>query len=368
MTTRGPQHVSLIEGGTALRFDTEYKAGKLSQPVVTRQPDRPVIDKLEIERSEASGWKDQVVVEWSLPRSSPPQIAYKIEVFGHRAAGGRPLKVVEDFAPHISVKRLDSAGSPRSVRLTVTDIFDQQTSIVIPVRPTAPAAAGAAAGLRPGLRYAYYEAPEGARWERLPELTGFAPVKRGGVNALDVSVQRGGKRPYAVRFAGFLRVPAGGLYSFSLKSLDGSRLRLGGKVIGDNDGLHTRAEKQYPAALAKGLHSFEVLHFRGGSELSIEQLAVLWEGPGIERRTLGAGDLFREVSADVPSITLPPAWGADGPDDNLIEIRPKIDRRGRAVKKVEYYCGKLLLNTVPEEPFLFRKVLPQGRNRMMARL
>ncbi|MHC4253977.1 MAG: PA14 domain-containing protein, partial [Planctomycetota bacterium] len=166
-----------------------------------------------------------------------------------------PLKVVEDYAPHISVKRLDSEGSARSVRLTVTDIFDQRTSIIVPVVPVAPAVARTIGKLRSGLRYAYYEAPEGAKWDRLPELTALEPVRQGGVNGLDVSVQKGGKRPYAVRFTGSLRVPASGLYSFSLKSLDGSRLKLGGKVIGDNDGLHTRSEKLYAAALAEGLHS-----------------------------------------------------------------------------------------------------------------
>jgi hypothetical protein len=70
----------------------------------------------------------------------------------------------------------------------------------------------------------------------------------------------------------------------------------------------------------------------------------------------------------VPSIALAPAKGAEDPEDNLIEIRPKIDRRGHAVRRVEYYCGKLLLNSVSEEPYVFRKVLPQGENRMMARL
>ncbi|MHC4504082.1 MAG: PA14 domain-containing protein, partial [Planctomycetota bacterium] len=363
-----PQHVRLIEHGTALRFDTDYKLGNLPQPVVTKQPDRPPMDKLEIARVEASGWRNQVIVKWNLPRSSPPQIAYRIEVFGGRTAEGRPLKVDEDYAPHVTVKRLDSGGRPGSVRLTVTDIFDQQTSVVVPVAPIVPSAAGAAAKVRPGLRYAYYEAPEGAKWDRLPEPAALEPVRRGGVNGLDVSIQKGGKRPYAVRFAGYLRVPAGGLYAFSLKSLDGSRLKIGGEVIGDNDGLHSRSEKQYAAALAEGLHGFELLHFRGSSNLSIGQLAVLWEGPGIERRTLGAGDLFREVPADAPSITLTPARGVDGPEDNLVEIRPKIDRRGHALGRVEYYCGKLLLNTVSEEPFLFRKVLPEGRNRVMARL
>ena len=368
MSTKGPQHVKLIERGTAMRFDTSYTTGELEQPVTTKQPARPALDKLEIERSEAFAWKNQVIVQWNLPKSSPPQIGYKIELFAGGQANGPPLKVVQDYAPHISVKRLDAEVPAKTVRLTVTDLFDQKKSIVIPVQPIAPLAARPTGRLRPGLRYAYYEAPNGTRWDRLPALSAMKPVRRGGVNRLDVSVQKGRKRPYALRYLGYLRVPAGGLYAFSLKSLDGSRLKIDGKLIGDNDGVHTRSERLYAAALAKGLHGFELYHFRGVGRLSINQLAVLWEGPGLERRELGEDDFLRGVSGDMPSIKLAPAAATEDPKDNLTVIRPEIKAKKHAIARVEYFCGKLLLCTVTKKPFHLRGVLPEGDNRMMARL
>jgi len=368
MSTKGPQHIKLIEQDTALRFDTEYTAGKLSGPVVVKQPGQPVFDRLEIERSRSRAWKDQVIVTWRLPKSSPPQIAYKIEVFGNTQARGTPLKVEEDYAPHINVKRLDASGAPKAVRLTVTDLFDQKKSVVIPVEPITPVAADGADKLRSGLQYVYCEAPEETKWEQLPEFSELTPRRQGTVNGLDVSVQKGRYSTYALRYTGHLRVPSSGLYAFSLKSLDGSRLIIDGKVIGDNDGLHSRSEKLYPAALDAGTHEFELLYFRSRPGITVRQLEVLWEGPGINRRILTDSDFLCKTPPDTPSIKLTPAKKAVDPADNLITLQPEIDERGHEIERVEYFCGDLLLSTAEEKPFALHGILPEGENIMMARI
>ena len=369
MSTKGPQHVRLIENDTALRFDTDYTKGRnQADPFIVKQPNHPPIDRLNIERCEAHTWNNQVIVKWKLPKSSPPQIACKVEAFADPGARGEPLVVEADYAPHMNVKRLDAGQAVGAVRLSVTDLFDQKNSVVIPVQPIQPLAAKSSGGLRSGLAYDYYETPEATSWNKLPKFSELEPVRQGAVNGLDVSVQKGGERAYALRFAGYLRVPKSGLYAFSLKSLDGSRLIIDGEVIGDNDGLHSRSEKMYPAALSAGTHEFEMLHFRGHSGIALRQLEVFWEGPGIQRRMLTDRDFLRKAPAEAPSIRLASAKRAAGPDDNLVTLEPQIDERGREINRVEYFCGALLLSTISEKPFALWSVLPEGENIVMARL
>jgi len=370
LTCRSPEKVRLIEQGTAVRFDSNLDTGKKDTPTVTKQPDAPGLDALKIEKTGASAWKNQVVVNWGLAPASTPQIGYKIEVFANSEAKGAPVKVFEDSAPHVFVKRLDVGRAARGVRLTVKDIFDQTRSVAIPVREVTPAPARAGGKHRRGLRYAYYEAPNGSTWERLPPFSDLKPVRQGAVNSLDVSVRQGAKGPRAMRYTGYLRAPAAGLYVFSLRTCDGSRLVIDGKTVGDNDGIHSRCEKQYAATLGKGLHAFDLSYFRQGGHAVIDPLAVFWEGPGLGRRRLGDGDFTYEVTAHMPSITLAQASrGKDqDPQDNLVTIDPKIDAQGRTIERVDYFCGKLLLGSVSKKPYLLRQVFPQGENRVLARL
>ena len=70
--------------------------------------------------------------------------------------------------------------------------------------------------------------------------------------------RRGDERPerYGIRFSGYLRVPADGLYEFALVSDDGSNLSIAGKLVVDNDNYHGAEEKTGMIALSRGLHPF----------------------------------------------------------------------------------------------------------------
>ncbi len=80
-----------------------------------------------------------------------------------------------------------------------------------------------------------------------------------------------------MRFSGFLNVPDDDLYRFALTSDDGSILRIAGRTVIDNDGLHGPIEKRGAVALQTGLHPIEVSWFNatGGAELDLR-----WARPG----------------------------------------------------------------------------------------
>jgi hexosaminidase len=135
-----------------------------------------------------------------------------------------------------------------------------------------PAAAVDRAALVPGLTYSYHE----ARLRRATQVPSFAPVRRGGATGIALT---GEERPeqFGVRFAGYLLVPADGVYAFALSADDGGVLHIGGETVVDNDGPHGMLERRGMVALAAGLHPFELLYFQGGGDRGLE-LRMLRDG------------------------------------------------------------------------------------------
>ena len=60
------------------------------------------------------------------------------------------------------------------------------------------------------------------------------------------------KEFFGLRFRGYLRVPATGVYGFHLSSDDGSRLILDGQTVADNDEIHGMGERTGWVGLAAG--------------------------------------------------------------------------------------------------------------------
>ena len=71
------------------------------------------------------------------PLSASPQFAYKVEIFDNPACKGQPLAVREERMPTVQTVLLDAAVHKPTVRLTITDVFDQPAA---PVMVTAAAA------------------------------------------------------------------------------------------------------------------------------------------------------------------------------------------------------------------------------------
>lgn len=69
---------------------------------------------------------------------------------------------------------------------------------------------------------------------------------------------------FGLQFRGFIQVPETGIYSFFLTSDDGSVLRIGDRLVVDNDGYHSAQEKSGQVALEKGAHPFLLDYMDGG--------------------------------------------------------------------------------------------------------
>jgi len=373
----GKRFFKVIEDGTVLRYDRAQpdSAGDGKGEFTVTQPDAPTLDAPAIEGAEAAALGNQVSVRWAIPAPAAPQLGYKLELFGNGGTAGNPISTARDNAPFVLARRLDAPQAVKSVRITVTDIFDQQASAS--VRVTAPTLLPAvkARDLCPGLAYAYYEAPGKTDWTRLPDVAALKPVKQGVVGTLDDTVQGERYRNYAMRYHGFLKVPADGLYVFSMGTCDGSRLSLGGRVIADDDGLHGMATRQYPVALKGGLHAIELLYFKGpsrrhgGHAYLADKLSVSWEGPGFGPRKLTSADFMRRNAA-IPSLNLTlKGTLIDGVlDDNLVEIVPDIDLLGRRLTRVQLYSGRKVIKSASGDNPTFKLLLPAGKNRVHARL
>jgi len=379
ITTGSPQFFKLIDNGTVLRYDKSVpdSPGRgTTIELAANQPDAPTLDPPAIENATVSAYGNQVAVRWDVPKSASPQLGYRIEVFDNASAKGTPLTTFEDVAPHVLAKQLDVDRTAKTVRLIVTDIFDQTTSVTIPVKQTTPAGAKDISKLRPGLKYTYYEAPSGASWEILPDFSTLELSKQGIVKTTDDTIREDRDELYAIKYKGFVKVPRTGLYVVEIGTSDGSRLCIDGEVVADNDGIHGTSVRQYPIALAKGLHALELSYFKGSKPYLADKILMTWEGPGFETRKFAPNDFVCEDDSNTPSITMPAAGTfANGLlNDNLVSIQPTIQNRGHRIAKVQFYRDRQLLGTAVKTAssgvgdLTFRNLLPAGDNNLWARL
>ena len=114
--------------------------------------------------------------------------------------------------------------------------------------------------LKPGLQRAYYEA----------RMDSAAEVDRLTADGTAITVQIAipdEARPehFGLRFSGFLRVPADGVYRFLLGSDDGALFEVDGRTVIDRDGEQTGDASSGSIALAAGLHPVVLRYFQGWS-------------------------------------------------------------------------------------------------------
>lgn len=149
-----------------------------------------------------------------------------------------------------------------------------------------------------GLAYQYYE----GSWSQLPTFAALTPSKAGTVTTVDLG-PRNRDDDFAMRYTGYLEVPADGEYTFYTASDDGSQLFIGSTLVVDNNGLHGNIERSGKIGLQQGKHAITVTFFeRNGDQV----LAASYEGPGIGKKALPAAALYREAVAATPSPTLAP--------------------------------------------------------------
>ena len=119
-------------------------------------------------------------------------------------------------------------------------------------------AAVAAGQLQPGLRQRYVEGDVSSA----AGLDQLAAAREDIV--ADVAIPSNARElSFGLLFDGYLRVPQDGIYRFTLRSDDGSVLRIGDEVVVDRDGPRSPGDSTGSVALAAGLHPVSLRYFQG---------------------------------------------------------------------------------------------------------
>jgi hypothetical protein len=138
----------------------------------------------------------------------------------------------------------------------------------------------------PGLHFIYLE----KAYDRIPDFSYEPPVKAGLSETFDLNVADR-LVDFAMKFSGYIEVPANGIYCFSMRSNDGARLYIGDDLVIDNEHLYGVRESCGYVALQAGYHPVTVTFFQQqGGRL----LELFWEGPGLSRCPVPGTVLFHD--------------------------------------------------------------------------
>ena len=307
------------------------------------QPSQPTFDPIVVSSSGASVLNTQLLVQWQMPLSSSPQLAYLVEVFTNASYTGTAAVSFFEREPEARQKLLNiSAVATPYVRLTISDIFFvTNTPILITPSAATPSPATSVSGAVGGLAYQYYEASSG-NWSALPTFGSLTPISQGAVSFPDATPRRR-RVNYGFNYSGYLTAPSDGLYTFTLHSGDGSKLVIDGATVINFDGLHDSSQYMSGGlALAAGQHTFNLQFFKGAanpvnSTAYTDGLGLTWQGPGIAKTDVPAAAYSRVPGGSEPTITLTsPTNNATLPNSNP-GLSATVSANGNTVNSVRFY-------------------------------
>lgn len=127
------------------------------------------------------------------------------------------------------------------------------------------------------------------KWSKMPEFGSMKPEKSFVISSLAPPEHNGVPIEYVGRmYDGFLNVTADDVYSFALTSDDGSRLWIDGKLLIDNDGLHSAETKTGSAALGEGMHRIKIEWYNNSGSAALD---VKWAPVGQKLAPLSVRDI-----------------------------------------------------------------------------
>lgn len=140
--------------------------------------------------------------------------------------------------------------------------------------------------IKPGIAFDYYE----RFFVTTEDLDKVAPLFSGITSKINLEPAVSGSY-FGLKFRGLIKVPKDGIYTFFLKSNDGSRMFIDDKELIENDGNHGSVEEPGKVALKAGFHKIVVYYMQcGGGEF----LQASWAGPDFKKHEISAGELFTE--------------------------------------------------------------------------
>lgn len=344
-------NLSLIDGNTAVASqswgsDTTATPANLRGTggmtlTTNNQPAAPTFDPIVVSSSSANVVGSQLLVQWQMPATSSPQLSYKIEVFNNAAYTGSPAVTVTANEPEARQKLLNVSGvATPYVKLTISDIF-YNNGTPIPITPVTPALtpAGNVAGTVGGLNYQYYEADSGVNWTSLPVLGPLTVAQQGAVSTVDVTPRKR-RSNYTFRYTGYVNVPTSGLYAFTLKSGDGSKLTIDGQTVINFDGIRNSTDSGTGwLALQAGQHAIDLQYFRGAGNDLLDGLGLFYEGPGVAMAEIPASAFTRVASGGEPTVSITSPLANVTVDNATANVGSTVNANGTTVNKVRFYLS-----------------------------
>lgn len=344
-----------------------------------KQPELPTLDKPEVKNLRAISRTGQIAVSWEVPETSSPSFAYKIEVFDNPQCVGKAIAVKEERLPTMRQTLVTADVATPTVRLTLTDIFDQETAPITATAVASDAPSKPVAVEKPiaGLAYQlfykdtkrkenYFNPPlqkpnEEHYWLKLDELKEGKLARQGLARGFDIGVRESRDSGYAFVFDGYLNVPSDGLYVFRVQ-IDGAyRLELDGNTALEWDGQHGTTEKAVVLTLGRGDHPIRVTYLY--DSLATRNFGIDWEGPNLPRQTIPLEALRVSGEKAYPTLTLK----ADAADDGTGHIAVQVETHGHKVNKVALFLGQHQLAENTNATVEYQGPLPKGKNTFWAR-
>jgi predicted alpha-1,2-mannosidase len=139
---------------------------------------------------------------------------------------------------------------------------------------------------KPGLKFEYFE----KFFVNVTDLDLVEPVFSGLTKNFKIDEKKR-ENYFGFHYSGFIKVPKDGIYTFYLKSNDGSRLFIHGEELIENDAKHGAVEEPGSVALKAGYHPIMVKYMQCGGGKS---LLVSWSEPGMTKHEIQEKELFYE--------------------------------------------------------------------------
>jgi len=130
------------------------------------------------------------------------------------------------------------------------------------------------AGMLSGVNYKYYEGRFTSVYEMLP----LTPLDTGVMERVSLD-NTPARHNFGYIFEGEVKIPEDGIYTFHLRSTDGSVLYIGDQKVIDLDGRRDYTTKRNSIGLRKGYHNYRILYFQRGGNY---ELTFRWALPGAE--------------------------------------------------------------------------------------
>ena len=240
-----------------LRLNLGEESNPLQNRVLVKPESRTFIDNIEIELKSLMG---------------NGKITYKTPSSGTFNNYIKPFKVKESGILTVKVSDEKNANSTYKFR------FAKQKPLQ-PINIT---------NEENGLLYKYYE----GNWNKIPDFKNEKIVKDGFVDDIISNVSKR-KENYGLVLSGNILIPKKDIYTFYLRSNDGSRLKIGNKMISEINGkagLDPIFAAPSRIALDKGFHSFELEYFQS---ITRNSLFVEIESDDIAKQVIPPSMLFK---------------------------------------------------------------------------